>query len=324
MLSRNPRGPYLDGVSYYSCDISDLTSLRALLLKLQPQVVINTASPICYDDVVDKSLLDKVNVVGTRNLLEISRETKSTQAFVHTSSASVHVWSTARFRKEDAPLVDRSTTRDEYAITKAIADRMVLKADCPDLRTLCLRSPGIYGERDTQFIPGSLAVLRDKKTHIQLGDNKNLFDAIYVGNAATAHVLAAKALLADGASTKVAGEAFFITDDAAMPFWDFQRKIWAEAGDKTPLSAVRILPAWIGMAMATLVEYLFWFFTFAQKLPPKSLRRDTLRYAITERTFCTNKAREQLGYRPLVSTDEGIRRGVEWALQHHTKGEAGK
>lgn len=96
---------------------------------------------------------------------------------------------------------------------------MVLKANCRELRMLCLRPPVIYGERDTQLIPGALAVLREKKTHFQLGDNTNLYDGIYVDNATSAHLMAAKALLRDKASDpKVDGEAFFITDDNSMSF----------------------------------------------------------------------------------------------------------
>ena len=194
---------------------------------------------------------------------------------------------------------------------------MVLSANCQELRTLCLRPPVIYGERDGQLIPGVLAILQDKKTHIQLGDNTNLYDSIYVGNAALAHVTAAKALLRNDASNlKVDGEAFFITDDAPIPFWDFQRKIWAAAGDRTLLAKVYIVPAWVGMAIATVVECLFWVFTLGQKLPPKTLRRDVLRYAFTNRTFCIEKAKGRLGYKPLIDTDEGIKRGVEWALQN--------
>lgn len=321
VLSRNPREPRVDGVFYYACDVADIGSLRVLLQKIQPQIVINSASPASFQDKVDKAFLHKVNVVGTRNLLQIASETRSVRAFVYTSSSSIHVRSTRAFLREDAPKVDRLTTTDEYAITKAIADTMVLEANCPELRTLCLRPAGIYGERDTQAIPGSLEILQKKRTHLQLGDNKNLFDTIYVGNAASAHILAARALLGTGEATeKLGGEAFFITDDAPIPFWDFQRKIWAAASDDiTPLAQVRVIPPWVVMMMAALVEYLFWFFTLAQIRPPKNFRREILKYAFTDFTHCIDKAKERLGYKPLVSMDEGVRRAVEWTLRHQTK-----
>lgn len=317
VLSRNPGQPRVAGVSYYACDITELDALRQLLHKIQPQIIIHTASPIFFEDKVDSALLYQVNVVGTQNLLDVSGSVESVKAFVYTSSSSVHAGSDFIFITEGAPVLDRTSKASEYVITKALADSMVLKANCQDLRTLCLRPPGIYGERDGQLIPAALAILRDKKTHIQLGDNTNLYDSIYVGNVVLAHITAAKALLMhDGPDLKVDGEAFFVTDDAPIPFWDFQRKIWAAAGDKTPLAKVYVIPAWVGIAMATMVEYLFWIVTLNQKLPPKTLRRDVLRYAFTNRTFCIEKAKDRLGYKPLIDTDEGIKRGVEWARQN--------
>lgn len=315
VLSRNPSHSRIIGVSYHACDVTDIKCLRPLLLELQPRVIINTASPMFYGDKVDVSLLYQVNVVGTQNLLEVAKTTKSVEAFVHTSTSSVHAGFEFRFITEEAPLLTKDSESSKYAITKALADMMVLKASCQELRTLCLRPPVIYGERDGQLIPGALAVLYDKKTNVQLGDNTNLFDAIYVGNAASAHILAARALLMNNASgLKVDGEAFFVTDDAPIPFWDFQRKIWAEAGDKTPLAKVHRVPAWVGMALASVMEYLFWFFTLGLKMPPKTLRRDVLRYVITNQTFNIDKAKERLGYKPLIDTDEGIKRAVDWAL----------
>ena len=243
--------------------------------------------------------------------------TQSVKALVYTSSSSVHAGFDFNFITEETPLLDRQSRSHEYFVTKALADRMVLDANCENLRTLCLRPTAIYGERDRQSIPGALAVLRDKMTYIQLGDNTNLFDSIYVGNAASAHVTAAKALVTNRSPDfKVDGEAFFITDDAAIPFWDFQRKIWAAAGDKTPLTDVYVVPAWVGMAMAIMVEYLFFIITLGQKLPPKTLRRDVLRYAITNRTFCIDKAKKRLEYKPSIDTNEGIKRSVEWTLKN--------
>ena len=317
VFSRNPSDPRVVGVSYYACDVTDIEGLRTLLHQIQPQTILHTASPHFYQDEVDENLLHQVNVVGTRNLLDAARLTESVKAFIYTSSSSVHAGSEFRFITEEAPLLNEFSKADRYATTKALADTMVLQANCQELRTLCLRPPVIYGERDTQLIPGALAVLREKKTYFQLGDNTNLYDSIYVDNAALAHLMAAKALLRDNTSDpKVDGEAFFITDDNSMPFWDFQRKIWVAAGDKTPLTEVMVIPAWIGILMATVVEYMFWISTLGQKLPPKTMRRNVLRYTFTNRTFCIEKAQARLGYKPLVNTEVGIQRGVKWALEN--------
>ena len=95
---------------------------------------------------------------------------------------------------------------------------MVLEANCQELRTLCLRPPVIYGEMDSQLIPSALAVLRDKNTYFQLGNSTNLYNSIYIENAASAHIMAAKALLRDNIfKSKVDSEALSITDDNPIP-----------------------------------------------------------------------------------------------------------
>jgi sterol-4alpha-carboxylate 3-dehydrogenase (decarboxylating) len=62
---------------------------------------------------------------------------------------------------------------------------------------------------------------------IQVGNADVLFEFIYVGNTAYAHVLAAKALLAGVGRNgeKVDGKAFFVTDDNALALYDFLWKV---------------------------------------------------------------------------------------------------
>ena len=131
-----------------------------------------------------------------------------------------------------------------YSKSKAIADALFLEANDPDgskgspLLTLSIRMPPMYGERDMQMIHGALIQLNKGQTHIQIGDNWNLCELLYIGNAARAHILACRALLAgtlDPQPPKVDGEAFLVSDDAPLLFWDSLRKIWTVVGDKTSL-----------------------------------------------------------------------------------------
>lgn len=134
-------------------------------------------------------------------------------------------------------------------------------------------------------------------------------DFLSVKNAASAHVLAYKALMAPNAASGVAGEAFFITDGKPIPFWDFSRKVWAAAGDRTPPDEIKVVPAWLVLGLAIAVEWMYWVFTFGQKTP-QFLRSYTIRYVTEERTFSIEKARTILGYEPEDEMDEGIETGV--------------
>jgi sterol-4alpha-carboxylate 3-dehydrogenase (decarboxylating) len=73
-------------------------------------------------------------------------------------------------------------------------------------------SPG-----DRQAVPGFAKVLKEGRSHFQIGDNTNLFDWTYVGNVAYAHILAADKLIPQQPGTPdMVSEAL----DSALPSID--------------------------------------------------------------------------------------------------------
>ena len=222
------------------------------------------------------------------------------------------------------PIATSTSKFHYYSKSKALADQYVLDSNTKTgLRTVCLRITSVYGPRDNQFIPGAVQALRAGHQRRQIGDNTNLYDACSVQNAATAHVLAAKALFIerDDPLLKVDGEAFFITDGNPVPYWDFLRMIWAAAGDETPLEKIQVIPAWFMLGLASTVDWVYFIFTLGQKRP-KMLTRFIIEYTCLQRTFSIEKARKRLGFAPVDDRDEMIRAGVEWELQKGVK--AGK
>ena len=212
------------------------------------------------------------------------------------------------------------------------------------MRTATIRPTAMYGEGDQQMIANLLAVRRRRETTVWLGDNTALMDSVYVGSVARAHVLAAHALLAgiehDGAASssssspssgsekptatrkngnappppKVDGEAFNITDDAPLPPWTFFRLFWIEMGDTTPLSKVWIIPSWLTLMMAIWAEWWTWFFSLG-KYRPELLIKERIEFLLYTRTYSINKARERLGFEPMLPMSEAIRRAVAWAVE---------
>lgn len=76
-----------EGVAYFDCDITNLDALLDIFGQVKPDVVIHTASPL-GDAKVPKQILYKVNVEGTKSVIEASQKT-GVKALVYTSSASV-------------------------------------------------------------------------------------------------------------------------------------------------------------------------------------------------------------------------------------------
>lgn len=200
----------------------------------------------------------------------------------------------------------------------AEAERLVLAANrsaaCPSLLTCSLRPSGIFGEGDVQLIPNMLHVYKSSRTGFQLGGNSNLFDFTYVGNVAQAHCLAAAGLLATAQLTKelspkdkIDGEAFFITNDEPVYFWDFARTVWKTAGSDKGTEHVWEISKTMGMLIGAIIEWVMWAFG---KTP--SLTRRQVRYSCMTRYFDCSKAKRLLGYHPVVSLQEGIERSVNW------------
>lgn len=81
----------LRGATYHEGDLCDAGSLLPIFREVQPDVVVNTASPT-FDS--PREILRKVNIEGTKNLLEVAGGIRGDwggkcKAFVQTSSSSV-------------------------------------------------------------------------------------------------------------------------------------------------------------------------------------------------------------------------------------------
>jgi sterol-4alpha-carboxylate 3-dehydrogenase (decarboxylating) len=306
---------------YRECDITDAPRLAALFGELRPDVVIHTASPVVDGRQTANALFDKVNVEGTRSVIDACRASK-VKALVYTSSASVISDNTSDLYNADErwPVIRGAAQTEYYSETKAAAEELVLEAnradEAPHLLTAAIRPSGIFGEGDVQTLAGFLRAYHNGKTNVQIGDNTNLFDFTYAGNAAHAHLLAANLLLATSrASTapldyeRVDGEVFIVTNDAPVYFWDFARAVWAAAGDTRGKSGVWTLPRDIGIALGSLSE-------IAARLigKPATFTSQRATMASMTRFYNITKAKRVLNYEPIWTLQEGVDLGVKWAL----------
>ncbi|KAL3467320.1 hypothetical protein BJX64DRAFT_248432 [Aspergillus heterothallicus] len=331
----------LPGAEYHDGDLTSTESMLSVFRAVKPDVVIHTASAVLSD----KKLAYQVNVEGTKNLLEVAGGARGDwggkcKAFVYTSSASVvhDTQSDLINVNEDWPLIRGPLQQEYYSETKADAEELVLKynrSSPSSMLTCALRPSGIYGEKDSQVIlkildhgvSASNTVLK-----MQLGENNNLFDFTYVGNVAYSHTLAAYRLLASHQRhesgkgdlldyEKVDGEAFLITNDQPVYFWDFTHATWALAKRIVEPSQVWELPEWLLGPIGGIAEAVLGLLGRTPKLT-----RRVVRYSCMTRYYSCEKAKQRLGYSPLVPLDEGLARGVgyfleRWRLEGEKKGQ---
>ncbi|KAI1293909.1 sterol-4-alpha-carboxylate 3-dehydrogenase [Xylaria venustula] len=332
-IKRNMR-PEKDGVSYYQADITDLERLLTIFEHTRPDVVIHTASPLPQvDEVSTRELYNKVNVRGTQCIIQACQE-NGVKVLVYTSSASVVSDHTSDLVNVDEGYgqVRGEHQPEYYAESKAEAENFVLAANRQEpfnLLTVAIRPSAIFGEGDQMVLPRLINVYREGKAYIQIGRNDNLFDFTYAGNVAHAHLLAAEVLFKSSVqkscvaeekvrrsfssstplNNKVDGECFFITNGSPVYFWDFARSVWVSAGFPYDLRRVWVLPLFVAWVIGLLGEFLA-----VVLRRPATLTRQRVAFSGMTRYYNISKARERLGYEPLVPLNIAVQKSVQWYL----------
>jgi len=240
----------------------------------------------------------QTNVVGTENVITGCLRSKVAR-LVYTSTPSVVFDGTDR-QGADESLPYPVKFNADYPATKALAEQKVIKAAAHGLGTVALRPHQIWGPGDPHFVPRLIARARQLK---QIGSGKNLVDTTYIENAADAHLLAADRLAQNPA---ISGNTYFISQDDPIPVWDMINAILHAAGLEPISGKVPYRAAW---TVGAVLE--FFYRTFHLSGEPKMTR--FLADAVAKsHWFDISAAKQDLGYSPLISTEEGLQRLAAW------------
>ncbi|KAF3481965.1 C-3 sterol dehydrogenase/C-4 decarboxylase [Arthroderma uncinatum] len=299
------------GVKYTRGSLASREDVQKVIENAKPQVIFHTASPFMMEQKNSHDIFEKVNIGGTRILLDTTRDTDHVKAVVYTSSSSVvhNGYTDIVNATEDAPKVYLPEQKEFYTHTKAVAEDMVLAANRKHgYKTTVLRGCTLFGEGDVTTIPKIVDNAKAGRGKLQVGYNENLYDYTYLGNAADAHILAAKALLSPSTPEDgpVDGEVFNITNDEPWPFWAFAHAVSGAAG--YPVTSVWVVPPFVFYALAVVLEWVVWLSSFGTR--SSQLNRKMVRFFTMTRTFDISKAKKRLGYRPEVSMKDAINRSV--------------
>jgi sterol-4alpha-carboxylate 3-dehydrogenase (decarboxylating) len=313
----------IPGPRYVTGSVSSRDDVSTALAQCKAKVIFHVASPHLMHQSATPKRFEEVNVSGTQNLLDCIYEQKSTEALVYTSSCGVvhNGFTDIVNAKEDTPICFFPEQTEFYAHTKGLAEVMIREANRKHgLLTCALRCPTLYGEGDNTTIPQIVGNAKTGRGKMQVGDGQNMFDYLFLGNAAYGHRLAAKKLLELDASApapaddvRVDGEVFFITNDEPWKFWDFVRAVGAAAGYGIKKEEVRVVPTWFFYTMAVVAEWSIWALTFGQK--ESQINRKMIRFFTMTNTYDITKIKTRLGYRPQWTTQEGIDLAVKALLR---------
>src|SRR3954447_10450841 len=232
---------------------------------------------------------ERGNVGGTRNALAAAREA-GVRRFVHvgTEAALMHGEPLVMV-DERAPL--QPTSKALYSATKAQAEMAVLEANRDGLETVVVRPRLVWGVGDTTILPGVRAAA-DSGRWAWIGGGRHRTSTTHVDNVVAGLWL--------GATKGAPGGVYFVTDGEPVVFRDFFERLLRtqgiELGDKNA-------PRWLVGAAAWLGEGA-WRVLPVSGAPP--VTRLAYWLASQECTIDITRAREELGYRPVRTIDEGM------------------
>ena len=231
----------------------------------------------------------QANVEGTAQLLSAAKQA-GVARFIHIGTEA------ALFDGHDLIAVDESRPyprrqRFLYSETKAEAERRVLAADAPGFVALSLRPRLVWGPRDTS-VRQALARAAQAGRFAWIDGGRARTSTTHVHNVAHAVGLA----LERGRG----GQAYFIADDGERPLREFLSLYLAAGG--VALGA-RSVPSSLARPLAALLEAC-WRLLRVDGAPP--MTRFAVAMMAASVTVRTDKARAELGYRPIVSVKEGL------------------
>lgn len=237
------------------------------------------------------------NTVGTRNVVECCLR-HQVPKLVYTSSPSVTFTGDHQINQdESAPYAKQWLCN--YPKSKALAEQHVLDSNDPsELMTCALRPHLIWGPGDRHLIPRIIQKARLNQLR-RVGDGTNQVDATYVENAAYAHILAAEAM---NKTSPVCGSAYFISQGDPVNCWGFINEVLAVAG--VPKVKNKISYYWayrLGAMMET------WYEMWNKEDEPRMTRFLAAQLAKSH-YFDISRARQDFGYEPIVSHEEGMKR----------------
>lgn len=241
---------------------------------------------------IPKKVFWDVNVNATRNLLEASLQ-KGVERFIHCSTCGV----LGHISKPPADETFPYNPGDEYQRTKCEAEKIALDYfHNKGLPGVVVRPAAIYGPGDLRFLRLFKAI-NDRK-FIMIGRGEVFYHPVYVDDLVDGIMLC-------GNEKQALGEIYIIGGESYVTLNQLVTMI-AE-GLCVQVPKIKFPFFWPVWAASFACEIVCWPFGFS---PPIFRRRvDIFR---KNRAFNISKARNELGYEPKVSLEEGIKTTAEW------------
>jgi nucleoside-diphosphate-sugar epimerase len=283
--------------------VGDLTSASSLARAAEGCTYVLHCGALVSDwATVDE--IARINVAGTRNLLEAS-VAASVRRFVHFSTTDVYGYPGVQAVDEShAP----TRFRNWYAQTKLAAEAEVRRAEqAHALDAVIVRPATVYGPRSIEVVGGIARALRGGNM-VLVDRGRAVAGLCYVDNLMDAAVLALRHQAAPG-------HAFNVSDGLDVTWKQFTDGLASGLG----CSEVRwSLPYWAANGIGFSLEHGYRLLRRATRVTmPPLLSRQAVHVLGRDQDFSNRKARELLGWEPRVGYAAGLEATVSWLQTEH-------
>ena len=281
----------------------DLSNTEATYNLVKGHDVVIHCAALCalwtrWDDYIS------TNVRTTENIAQACQLT-GVKLLVHISSPSLCIAIDSDDRlavKETDAIPENSEQANRYSATKKMAESIVQDLSRRyNLPSIILRPRAIFGPGDTTLFPLLLDRLKSGKLAI-VGKGQECFgDFTYVDN-----VVAACLCCLDKAPTTP--KIYAITNDDPRRLWDIIHMLCDKMNLKRPWKRI---PRPVAYTVATFMEGFSVLALLAGCQKDPLFTRYTVNVVSRSSTFDISAAKQDLGYRPVVSFDEGCQRFLD-------------
>jgi len=238
----------------------------------------------------------QANVIGTRNIIRGCEEHK-VKRLVYVSTPSLYFGYSSRMNVKETDTLPEPVSN--YAATKILAEQELDEAFERGLATIAIRPRAIFGPGDTVIFPRLIPRLQSGRLPI-LGDGENVVDLTYIENVVDALLLCAVS------PANTLGKKYNISNDEPVKLWKLVERICRELDLPYPKRKISYRTA---NTVASMLELIY---MIIPTHPEPPLTRMSVSMMANSTTLDITAAKQELGYQPRVSVDEGFDKFMQW------------
>lgn len=275
------------GVTRVTCDITDRASVRRALEGRKIDHAVHLAALV--GDWGERAVYEQVNVEGTRNVLEEVVAAGAKQV-VHISSIAAMGFDPGMNAGPEVPPV---TDTDPYSATKAKGELVARELGAKGAPVVVIRPGDVIGPGSEPWVNRPIRMMKARQMMFVSGGQGHLAH-VYVDNLIDAVLLAL-------GNEQARGRVYVVTDAEQDTTF---RYYFTRLADIADVPAPKIdVPRPVAMLLSGAIEKVA---KIAGFTPP--LTRTAVRFITKTCSYSNERAEKELGYRPRVSLEEGLRK----------------